>query len=29
VLHDIAVLLLETHDSYSQAETQVTSIWTS
>jgi WXG100 family type VII secretion target len=29
VLHDIAVLLLETHDSYSQAEAEVTSIWTS
>lgn len=28
VLHDIAVLLLETHDSYSQAEAEVTSIWT-
>ena len=28
VLHSIAVLLLETHDSYSQAEAEVTSIWT-
>ena len=27
VLQNIATLLLETHDSYSQAETEVTSIW--
>jgi WXG100 family type VII secretion target len=29
VLRNIAVLLLETHDSYSQAEAQVASLWTS
>lgn len=28
VLRNIATLLLETHDSYSQAEAEVTSIWT-
>ena len=28
VLRDIATLLLETHDTYSQAETEVASIWT-
>ncbi|HET9168448.1 MAG TPA: WXG100 family type VII secretion target [Actinospica sp.] len=29
VLRNIAVLLLETHDSYNQAESEVTSIWDS
>ena len=29
VLRNIATLLLETHDSYSQAESQVAAIWTS
>lgn len=29
VLRNIATLLLETHDSYSQAESEVTSIWDS
>ena len=29
VLRDIATLLYETHDSYSQAESEVASIWTS
>jgi WXG100 family type VII secretion target len=29
VLRDIATLLLETHDSYSQAEAEVASLWTS
>ncbi|HWG28397.1 WXG100 family type VII secretion target [Actinospica sp.] len=28
VLRDIATLLLETHDSYSQAEAEVATIWT-
>lgn len=29
VLRNIATLLLETHDSYNQAETEVTSLWSS